>query len=282
MKKRSYLLIAVFLFVVVGLYVGLKYFGYIHYYDKKVNCNKTECFITEGLFNMGCNQAVDKECKSYENPYHKITLKSYAIDKYEVTSDSYKKCVDAGKCTNDNVAEPKYKMVSDDPACNLGAEGKGDHPMNCVNWYGAKAYCEWLGKRLPTEAEWEKAARGTLGKVYPWGNEEATCDFAVMSGGPSNCIAAGTMSVGLKPSGVSPYGVYDMSGNVSEWVNDWFTSDFYSSSSKNDPKGPSNGTVRVLRGGSWECIASSLLRTSARISVTPDSFSYGYGFRCAK
>jgi len=282
MKKKSYLLIAAFLFVVVGTYVGLKYFGYISYYFNQVNCNEVECFIPEGSFNMGCNEAVDKECESYENPYHEIELKPYAIDKYEVTADSYKKCVDAGACMNDNSSEPKYKMASDDPVCNLGARDKGDHPINCVSWYGAKAYCEWLGKRLPTEAEWEKAARGTTGKVYPWGNEKATCDYAVMHGGPSNCIASGTMSVGLKPLGVSPYGVYDMAGNVYEWVNDWYAADSYSSSSKNDPKGPSSGIVRVLRGGSWECIASNLLRTSARIGVTPDSFSYSYGFRCAK
>ena len=281
MKKKLYLLTAVFLLVAAGVYAGLRYSGYIHY-SGKVDCNETECFIPEGPFKMGCNDELDKKCKSYENPYHQVVLKPYAIDKYEVTADGYRKCVDAGVCTNNNESEPQYKTTSDDSHCNLNAAGKGDHPMNCVSWYGAKTYCEWLGKRLPTEAEWEKAARGDSGRLYPWGNEEASCKHTVMAGGPKTCIAGATMSVGLKKEGVSPYGVYDMAGNVYEWVNDWYASDYYSSSPGNDPEGPSGGISRVLRGGSWECIAPDLLRTSARISVTPDSFSYGYGFRCAK
>jgi formylglycine-generating enzyme required for sulfatase activity len=195
--------------------------------------------IPAGKFMMGCNSAVDTECYSDESPYHEVNLSAFKIDKYEVTAGQYKACVDAGKC-----------MAADTGgSCNYGSSGRDLHPINCVDWTQANAYCQWAGKRLPTEAEWEKAARGTDGRKYPWGNTGLDCDHAVMSVSP--CSNSSTQPVGSKPLGASPYGAEDMIGNVWEWASDWYSSSYYSSSPANDPQGPASGTYRVVRGGSW-------------------------------
>ncbi|HSA34562.1 MAG TPA: SUMF1/EgtB/PvdO family nonheme iron enzyme, partial [bacterium] len=189
-------------------------------------------------------------------------------------------------------AYPHYSSsMTDDSPCNYDAEGKKDQPMNCVTWYGADAYCKWIGGRLPTEAEWEKAARGTAGRKYPWGNEPAvSCDYAVM--GPHNdstgeyddgCGTGGTMPVGSKPNGVSPYGAYDMIGNVWEWVHDWCCSDYsIYSSLANNPKGPISGDQRMMRGGAWKSSYDEVLRASARRYGSPTYKSGDIGLRCAK
>ncbi|HNT28125.1 MAG TPA: formylglycine-generating enzyme family protein, partial [bacterium] len=121
--------------------------------------------IPAGDFQMGCNEAVDYQCYENESPYHAITLGAYKIGKYEVTVGEYQQCVTNGACNNSG-DHLHYYTNTDSGYCNLGAEGKGNHPMNCVTWYGAKAYCEWIGGRLPTEAEWELAARGTDERLY--------------------------------------------------------------------------------------------------------------------
>ncbi|HNW83628.1 MAG TPA: formylglycine-generating enzyme family protein [bacterium] len=247
--------------------------------------------VPAGSFQMGCNEAVDDQCDSDESPYHEMTLSAYKIDKYEVTAGEYQKCVDAGDCNNSNESEPHYYTTTDDPSCNLGATGKGDHPMQCVSWYGAKAYCEWKGLRLPTEAEWEKAARGTEGAKYPWGNEpEVSCEYAIMA--PyiaetdeydNGCGTDSTWVVGSKEKGKSPYGAYDMIGNVWEWTNDWYGETYYETTPSENPAGPESGGNRVLRGGSWSNSSDyNLLRASSRASTTPDSWNTYYGFRCAK
>ncbi|HQM86030.1 MAG TPA: formylglycine-generating enzyme family protein, partial [bacterium] len=237
--------------------------------------------IPAGTFSMGCNNAVDSECAADEVPYHEITVSEFRIDKFEVTVSSFRKCITAGSCNNADSQKPHFNTTTSDESCNLGANDKEMHPMNCVSWYGAKAYCEWLGKRLPTEAEWEKAARGDDGRKYPWGNSGLSCDNAVIYDG---CGTGTTMVVGSKPGGASPYGVEDMVGNVWEWVNDWYDEYYYTATSNEDPIGPESGTYKVLRGGAWmdSYDKTSDRRTSVRSKHYPNLRQSARGFRCAK
>lgn len=232
--------------------------------------------ITEGSFWMGCNEAIDSNCYIDEYPYHQVELSAFRIGKYEVTVKQYQACVDSGFCNNDNEKAPHY--YSD---CNLGAEDRGNYPMNCVSWYGAKAYCEWIGKRLPTEAQWEKAARGVDGPIYPWGNEEADCDRANYKGAGKDVCESGSTEVGSRPDGISLSGAYDMAGNVWEWCDDIYDSKYYENSPLKDPQGPqSDEGIRVARGGSWN-FSRDGLRTSYRGSYSPAGRVSYIGFRCA-
>jgi len=227
--------------------------------------------IPAGEFMMGCNEAVDNQCENDEKPYHKVSLNAYYMDKHDVTVAEYRECVQAGGCKEPGTW--KY--------CNWQKTDRGSHPINCVDWNQATAYCQWAGKRLPTEAEWEKAARGTDGRKYPWGNDTASCQYAVMTEGGDGCGRNATWPVCSKPQGNSPYGLCDMAGNVWEWVSDWYGEDYYSESPANNPNGPSSGRSRVLRGGSWS-LNPQYLRASDRIGLAPlNRFSYG-GFRCVR
>ncbi|HSA33154.1 MAG TPA: SUMF1/EgtB/PvdO family nonheme iron enzyme [bacterium] len=243
--------------------------------------------IPAGEFQMGCNAVVDTNCYKDELPYHAVTLSTYKIGKYEVTVGEYQKCISSGACNN-NGENDHYYTNSYNSNCNLGVTGKENHPMQCVTWYGAKAFCEWVGGRLPTEAEWEKAARGTDGRKYPWGNEPAaSCDYAVIydkNAGGSGCGTAGTMSVGSKPNGVSAYGAYDMIGNVHEYANDWYDSTYYESSPTNNPTGPESTKSHVTRGGSWHNDSDITLRVSNRNDdyFGSDDLYGNTGFRCAE
>jgi hypothetical protein len=220
---------------------------------------------------MGCNAAVDTECESDELPYHEVTLDKYFMDKTEVTVAAYGECVTAGGCIAPYTGS----------YCNWNVGGKEDHPVNCIDWNLSKAYCEWAGKRLPTEAEWDKAARGTDGRKYQWGNGLATCEYAVMNEGGNGCGTDSTWSVcGKSPAGDSPYGLCDMAGNVWEWVSDWYGSAYYNSSPSVDPQGPTTGSNRVLRGGRFINNAA-VVRASRRGNVLPTYQDYTFGFRCA-
>ena len=241
--------------------------------DYTVSCSNGMCLIPAGSFWMGCNSAVDNDCDSDESPYHEVTLSGYYIDKTEVTVDDYADCVTAGACTAPSTAS-SY--------CNWEVSGKGNHPVNCVNWSQAGEYCTWAGKRLPTEAEWEKAARGTDGRKYPWGNEDATCEYAVMDDGTGNgCGTDSTWEVcGKSPAGDSPYGLCDMSGNVWEWVSDWYDSGYYTNSQASNPTGPVSGPTRVRRGGGVD--SAHYLRASFRHYYNPSDYNDYLGFRCVR
>jgi|GEM_PF-867020 len=228
--------------------------------------------IPAGSFWMGCNTAVDDYCEFDESPYHEVTLSGYYIDTMEVTVSAYGDCVTAGGCTAPTTGS----------FCNWGVAGKDNHPVNCVDWTQATAYCTWAGKRLPTEAEWEKAARGTDGRKYPWGNETATCHYAVMFDGDHVCGGGeATSAVCEMPAGDSPYGLCDMSGNVWEWVSDWYDSGYYADSPSSNPTGPDSSWGRVVRGGAYDA-APSIIRVSKRLDSVPSYAGDNLGFRCAR
>ncbi len=230
----------------------------------------TMMFVPAGAFSMGSESRSDDE-----KPIHSVTLDAYYIDKYEVTNAAYKRCVDAGVC------DPPKQSNSYTRDAYYGNPEFDEYPVIYVDWNMANAYCEWRGPstgsgqtRLPTEAEWEKAARGLDGRTYPWG-ENIDCDKANYS----SC-AGDTTKVGSYLDGVSPYGLYDMAGNVWEWVADWYDSSYYSNSPSSNPLGPSLGEYRVLRGGSWYNLDYSV-RSANRYVNSPVFINYYVGFRCA-
>ena len=210
--------------------------------------------VPAGDFTMGSN---DDDSK----PAHQVYLNAFSIDKYEVTNAQYKQCVDAGKCS------PPAKSESRTRNWYYGVPKYNNYPVIYVSWDDAKRYCAWAGKRLPTEAEWEKAARGTDGRIYPWGNSFDARKLNSSEGGKGD-----TTAVGSYPDGASPYGALDMAGNVSEWVADRYDENYYANSPRNNPPGPSSGLGHVQRGGDWllEIVNTShnLLRALSSIGLT--------------
>jgi formylglycine-generating enzyme required for sulfatase activity len=245
--------------------------------------NVSMVLVPEGKFTMGTS---NKDYTYYldvdQNPAHSVFLDTFYIDKYEVTNSLYEVCVDDGICT-----KPQNRSSNNRPQY-YGNPEFDNYPVIYVDWYQAKAYCEWRGARLPTEAEWEKAARGTDGRYYSW--TENVNGGANTTG--STVWTGDTTKVGSYPLGKSPYGAYDMIGNVWEWVNDWYKSDYYSTLGDNatNPQGSSEGDSKVLRGGSWTpcwrvgggaCVEGSA-NTFNRHRDYPSRFYYDVGFRCAK
>lgn len=218
---------------------------------------------------------------SYEIwPAHTVYLDEYNIDKFEVTNILYEACVNARACT------PPANKHSDTHYFYYGHAEFAHHPVIHVDWDQARSYCEWRGAGLPTEAQWEKAARGTDERAYPWGDEKIDCDKANYSyqdgmGGGNYC-SGDTTEVGSFASGVSPYGLYDMAGNVWEWTADWYSESYYqdSLSYTSNPLGPNSGTRRVVRGGSWDLYGGQLLAYN-RNAADPGVKGYSGGFRCA-
>jgi len=230
--------------------------------------------IPAGAFTMGSNEGLPAE-----RPEHVVTLDAYAIDRYEVSLRLYRRFLQEAQ----RDAPPTW----DDEA----AETVGDRPAIGVSWADASAYCTWAGKRLPTEAEWEKGARGTDGRRYPWGPMQPFVDIANYNRGVwvSEAVtlvnvAGGVegMSVrhGLKEGGRSPYGLHHMAGNAAEWVGDWYDREYYAKSPDKNPTGPAKGEKKVIRGGSWSDLPVAL-RSSARVSAEPDFQDRAIGFRCA-
>jgi formylglycine-generating enzyme required for sulfatase activity len=228
--------------------------------------------VPAGAFEMG---AIDHDlyAETEEKPIHSVDLDAYYIDKSEVTNALYRACVKAGAC------KPPLQTDSFTHFRYYGNPIYDNFPVVYVNWNMAKAYCEWRGVRLPTEAEWEKAARGSDPRLYPWGNTEPACRIVNFKG-PGSCDHD-ILSVNSKEEGQSPYGVYHMAGNVWEWVNDWYSQAYYELSPVNNPLGPTTGLGRVVRGGSWNSTTDDI-RTSKRRSVPPTYNNYDLGFRCAQ
>jgi formylglycine-generating enzyme required for sulfatase activity len=242
--------------------------------------------VSAGSYWMGCNEAVDDHCGINEKPYHEVSLDAYYIDKTEVTMKEFLACVDVGVCSHHLDDQTCYYIIFENGDLAQGGiwnAYRGDNqPMVCVDWAQAKQFCEWAGKRLPTEAEWEKAARGTDGRKYPWGNQEPDCDRAVMYvGDGSECAPQVTADVCSKsPVGDSPYGLCDMAGNVREWVADWFAAEYFSASPTENPKGPNTGTYRVSRGGGFDL--GNDVRVSGRLGAKPSEAIIYRGFRCVR
>jgi len=213
--------------------------------------------IPAGEFTMGSDSG-----RNDEKPVHKVYLNAFYIDKYDVTNAQYEQCVSAGSCS----ANEKYNGFTDP-----------QQPVVGVKWNQADAYCTWAGKRLPTEAEWEKAARGTDGRTYPWG-EGIDCSKANYG----DCKKGKTTPVGSYPSGASPYGAMDMAGNVWNWVADWYDANYYASGPNRNPTGPASGQFRVLRGGSWDRDPADLRSSYRPYGIPGLSHSHDGGFRCAR
>ncbi|MBN2386388.1 MAG: SUMF1/EgtB/PvdO family nonheme iron enzyme [Anaerolineales bacterium] len=221
-------------------------------------------YVPAGAFPMG-----SREGASDEEPVHTVTLEAYWIDRTEVTNGMYAACVAEGACP------PPSSARSNTRSPYYGNPAYADYPVIYVDWNDAQAYCEWTGGRLPSEAEWEKAARGTDGRRYPWGDLSPTAERANYHGSS----VGDTQAVGSFPAGASPYGALDMAGNVWEWTADWYDAHYYSRSPEANPTGPASGTYRLLRGGSWDYIGS-FLRSALRLRATSGNSSYGIGFRC--
>jgi len=249
--------------------------------------------IPAGAFTMGGDQKTAlNECEKYfsgcnrdewylnESPIHEVTLNTFYMDVYEVTNSQYAECVSAGTCT------PPSRNSSSTRSTYFGNPEFASYPVIWVTWDQVQAYCEWRGARLPTEAEWEKAARGMEANLYPWGEtfesgEGNFCDVNCREPWTNknfNDGFADTAPVGNFEKGLSPYELYDMGGNVDEWVADWYGADYYAVSPSINPTGPETGFRRSIRGGSFHTPAQGL-RTTARPSSQP-SGDY-IGFRCA-
>jgi formylglycine-generating enzyme required for sulfatase activity len=261
-------------------------------------CADGMVLVQGASFMMG---SVQGQGEADETPAHRVTLDTYCIDRHEVSVAQFRQCAQAGTCgvfmtVNLPGLSPQDATLFNQ-YCNGGRGDRDNHPMNCLDWAQADAYCRWRGGRLPSEAEWELAARGTEQRVYPWGNAAPTrlmlnaCDADCRSnferpGRPrppaihdSTDGFTATAPVGTFSGGASPYGALDMAGNVFEWTADWYGP--YNAAPANNPHGPTNGTNRVARGGHWFSGNAANVRGADRVEALPVTRLATLGFRCA-
>jgi formylglycine-generating enzyme required for sulfatase activity len=242
--------------------------------------------IPAGAFEMGQNsdetfaecQKTREPCNQgefrIEEPIHPVTLENYYMDQFEVTNRWYQNCVEDGVCSPPSTTESETRKDY------FGNPEFDNFPVLFVNWHDAVTFCEWRGARLPTEAEWEKAARGGLvGRMYPWGDDRPGCDFGSLSGAQHGFCEPDTVQVGSFAA--NNYGIYDMSGNVTEWLSDWFRDNYYESSPDFNPPGPEVGDERAVRGGAWPFHWFDI-RTAGRGSRNPEHRDNELGFRCVR
>lgn len=270
-------------------------------------CPSTMAFIAGGKFFQGSDSAD----MTTSNPAHKVSLQPYCLDVHEVTSAQYKVCSDQGECKRaftrpqfpkpEGISQALHDKQLDAYAefCNFGVVGRERHPINCITWDLAANYCKFVGARLPTESEWEFAARGSDGRRFPWGDKMGLDNLHMNAAGSefskwekSKGFVAGprmyetddgfpgTAPVGSFAAGITAFGLYDMVGNVFEWTSDWFAP--YSGEERNDPQGPATGKRRVIRGGAFNGGYEDWVNPAFRYSVAPEVGSHGIGFRCAK
>lgn len=223
-------------------------------------------FVPAGEFLMGSN---DPHSRPDERPAHRVYLDAFWIDKYEVTNERFARFVRAtGYVTRDEQSDWMSWRTFFEP-------GQENYPVRWINFPDAAAYARWAGKQLPTEAQWEKAARGTDGRPYPWGTK---WDGSRLNLADCFCVVT---KVGTYPAGRSPYGVHDLLGNVREWCRDWYDPHYYKNSPRRNPAGPPSGRSKVCRGGSWDMRDGSIgYRASARQAVRPYGGDDLTGFRC--
>lgn len=229
-------------------------------------------FVPEGEFSMG-SETGDAD----ERPVHPVYLDAFYIDMYEVTNAHYRTCVQAGACL------PPVKNGSSTRSHYYDNPEFDNFPVMHISWEMAQSFCAWRGVGLPSEAQWEKAARGTDGRTYPWG-EGIDCqraNYYRQQGTEFVACAGDTTQVGSYESGQSPYGAYDLTGNVWEWVADWYGSSYYKESPASNPPGPVSGSARVVRGGSWQ-FSDFSVRTTRRYWFNPANALENVGFRCAR
>jgi formylglycine-generating enzyme required for sulfatase activity len=251
--------------------------------------------IPAGTFIMGAAEN-DFISAPDERPRHEVRLSQFYMDKYEVNVEQYAAFLNRlgsyeRACESVDCAWPKElagytsylvrQDLGDGTVQYFPTTGFANYPINHVSWHGAKIYCESVGARLPTEAEWEYAARGTDDRIYPWGNiqPEPGGDRAIFQSESYDDL----MPVDALPNGASPFGIFGMAGSLWEWTADWYRETWYAESNISNPTGPEMGFARVIRGGAWPFNnQSDRIRATNRSSLTPDFISSAVGFRCVR
>ena len=268
MKTAVRVINLIFMICLISAIGNLQAEVHADYLKKKSRDPVEMVIIPAGEFLMGSKQV---EGRSDEKPQRKVYLDSYAIDKFEVTNERYLYFIHS-TARKDPPNPYGDRLLSEET-------GIGSLPVVQVTWYDAVDYCRWAGKRLPTEAEWEKAARGTQGALFPWGAQSPRTKPVNFE---KNWNGSKTLwPIGSKTDTSSPYGIHDMAGNVREWVQDWYAPDYYSTAPAQNPLGPNAGILKVIKGGSWHSFKSDV-RPAARGKGGFALKTDGIGFRCAK